>query len=264
MLLNLTNYFASPPAASVFGRALSYTGETCDAETLTLCRNVPSPFRQVLASWCQAEPQVPGLSPAVPELPTCGPFHRTAWHLWDTEGSGSQVSLPRGGNTLLAREEKPKGRGWGWKYRSSDPHSTFPSARRAGFPLCKGLCGQLAPQLPPRDRKSRTGRYWCKRKLWKNSLPREGGQGWTFPRALLTWLLRELAAWLPTKQLPWEPGALAACHRAAAARGRPSPGSLAAAEELLFPERKIEIPGEKKTKKHWDFAEGTLSGRESR
>lgn len=76
MLLTLRNYFASPPMASVFVRALSYTGETCEAETLTLCRNVPSPFRQVLASWCLAEPQVPGLSPAVPELPTCGPFHR--------------------------------------------------------------------------------------------------------------------------------------------------------------------------------------------
>lgn len=199
-------------------------------------------------------------SQASPQLcRSCRPavlFTVAAWHLeW--------VSLPRGGNTLLAREEKPKGRGWGWRYRSSNHRSAFPSARRAGFPLWKGLCGQLAPQLPPRDRKSRTGRYWCKRKLWKNSLPREGGRGWTFPRALLTWLLRELAAWLPTKQLPWEPGALAACHRAAAARGRPSPGSLTAAEELLFPERKTEIPGEK-NKKHLDFAEGTLSGRESR
>lgn len=71
-----------------------------------------------------------------------------------------------------------------------------------------------------------------------------GGQGWTFPRALRTWLLGELAAWLLTKRLPREPAALAVCHGAAAAWGRLLAGQSAATEELLFPDRKIKIPGE--------------------
>lgn len=52
-----------------------------------------------------------------------------------------------------------------------------------------------------------------------------GGQftsGWTFPRAPLTWLLRDLAAWLLPKRLLREPAALAACHRGCRGLGRAS------------------------------------------
>lgn len=44
-----------------------------------------------------------------------------------------------------------------------------------------------------------------------------------------------------TKQLP---GELAVCHGAAMAWGRLLTGQKAATEELLFPDRKIKIPGE--------------------
>lgn len=64
------------------------------------------------------------------------------------------------------------------------------------------------------------------------------------PPALLTWLLGELAAWHLTKWLPRELAALAVCHGAAAAWSRLLAGQAAATEELLFPNRKIKIPGE--------------------
>lgn len=57
---------------------------------------------------------------------------------------------------------------------------------------------------------------------------------------MLTWL----AAWLLTKQLPGKLATLAVCHRAAAAWGRLLAGQAAATEDLLFPDRKIKIPGE--------------------
>lgn len=54
---------------------------------------------------------------------------------------------------------------------------------------------------------------------------------------------RELAGWLLTKQCPGEPAALAVCHGAVVAWGRLLAVQVAA-EELLFLDRKIKIPGE--------------------
>lgn len=78
----------------------------------------------------------------------------------------------------------------------------------------------------------------------KEALGEEFTSGWTFPRALLTWLLRDLAAWLLLKRLLREPAALAVCYGAAAAWDRLLAAQAAATEELLFPDRKIKIPGE--------------------
>lgn len=80
--------------------------------------------------------------------------------------------------------------------------------------------------------------------MGEEALAEEFTSGWTFPRAPLTWLLRDLAAWLLTKRLLREPAALAACHGAAAAWDRLRAAQAAATEELLFPDRKIKIPGE--------------------
>lgn len=75
----------------------------------------------------------------------------------------------------------------------------------------------------------------------EEALGEEFTSGWTFPRALLTWLLRDLAAWLLPKRLLREPAALAACHGAAAAWDRLLAAQAAATEELLFPDRKLKF-----------------------
>lgn len=80
--------------------------------------------------------------------------------------------------------------------------------------------------------------------MGEEALGEQFTSGWTFPRAPLTWLLRDLTAWLLTKQLLREPAVLAACHGAAAAWDRLLAGQATATQELLFPDRKIKIPGQ--------------------
>lgn len=58
--------------------------------------------------------------------------------------------------------------------------------------------------------------------MGEEALGEQFTSGWTFPRVLLTWLLQDLAAWLRTKRLLWEPAALAACHRGCRGLGQAS------------------------------------------
>lgn len=71
-----------------------------------------------------------------------------------------------------------------------------------------------------------------------------GRMGPNFPLGFAYLAARELAAWLLTKQCPGEPAALAVCHGAVVAWGRLLAGQAAATQELLFPDKKIKIPGE--------------------